>query len=279
MRAAVFSVRSRKRQLTGTVHGKVEDEADNVSGTHPRLRVLLVLGGVEVAVVVENLGDVETLAGVGPDLVAVDRKVTSVPVVAVVDGNRDESSGDNTDELVDDGERREGERNSSVGVDNVPVKRGPRVDAHASSNTTHSREVNVVGSNPSDPAEGGETLPDESREPEVDKHGEEGPEEQLFTRHGEHPSERTADGLVGSGVEGLVQRDHGETRGPDSHTGVDEEATSETGKTVTDKGKAHGVQKLVAKLAGKLHVEEEGHSLGGNDRVGVTGRERDVGHL
>lgn len=70
-----------------TVHGEVHDEADDVSSAHPRLRVLLVLGRVQVFVLVQNLGDIVTLAGVGPNFVGVDRKVGSVPGVRVVDGD------------------------------------------------------------------------------------------------------------------------------------------------------------------------------------------------
>jgi hypothetical protein len=54
--------------LTGSVHGKVKDEAGNVAGTHPGLTVLLVFGVIKVSLVVEDLVHVEPLGGVVPSL-------------------------------------------------------------------------------------------------------------------------------------------------------------------------------------------------------------------
>lgn len=110
------------------------------------------------------------------------------------------------------------------------------------------------------------------------KHGAECQKEKLLPGHFEDLVEGSANWLVLRSMEGLVKSNSGERRGPNSDGGVDKESTGQASKTVTDEGETDSVQKLVTKLASEAHVEEEGHSLGRNDGVGVTGREGDVGH-
>ncbi len=99
-----------------------------------------------------------------------------------------------------------------------------------------------------------------------------------MTRGGVHSVERTSYRLVGLGVESLDQTDSVQRRWPDSHTGVDEESTGETGETVTDKVGTERVQELVTAAEGPFLAKEYGECLRGDDVVGIGRTEGHAAH-
>ena len=133
--------------------------------------------------------------------------------------------------------------------------------------------MDVVGSDPGGPVEVRHGSDEVVGEPEVDEHRDETVAEPPHPRH--CPSVR---GSVCPRVEGLIQRDRSQVRGPDGARGVHEETTSKTGETVTDEVGGQGDKDLVPKAASPRLVEVEWEVLHPDDVSGVRGRKSDVGH-
>lgn len=143
----------------------------------------------------------------------------------------------------------------------VPVESGPGVESKTAVEAGDGGQVAVIGRDPGHPAEGAESREDVVGEPEPHKHSSESDVEELLSAKVPDTAERTVDGAVLVAVEGGVQGDGHQRRGPDTVRRVHEETTAETGQTVADEVGRQRDEELVAEVGGIRHVEELGEPL------------------
>lgn len=262
----------------GRVDGEEPEVDNNVTSSHVSGRVGLVRGLVEDTSVVGDGENVVSGTVSVERLVRVDREVTSVPGVGVVDTDDHEPGQEHAEGRVNDGE---GGHDQRIGVQHqgVPIERGDRVVTQTVDGTDNVVEDLVVGGDPTHPVEHRERGEDVGWEPEVEEHGGEGEDEALHSGCSEGEAEWTLDWeAVVAVVQCRVEGNGNEGRGPNRVDGVDEETSGNTSHTVTDKVDGQREEDLVGELGGVRLVEVLRQVLGEDDVTGVRGGETDGGH-
>ena len=164
----------------------------------------------------------------------------------------------------------------------IPVKRRPRVEhAQPVSEAGQNVEVEVVGRNPRHPAEEGEGLKEVVREPEVDEHGGERPQEELVARHPEDHLERSLDGARSTRVVIVQRRVEGnghKRRRPHTVGWIHDESSCQARQAVTNKVGGQGDEDLVSKAAGVLLVKVLWEHLRPHDILRIRQTLSRIGH-
>lgn len=131
----------------GGVDGEEPEVDGQVTGGHPWHGVFLVLFFAQNLPAVCDTADVEGLSLVVEDVVAVDGEVGSVPGVCEVDADNHEETDSHPSELVESGKSGNDKRVILEG-DDVPVERGPWVQAETIDGSDDVVEYLVVGRDP-----------------------------------------------------------------------------------------------------------------------------------
>ena len=254
------------------IHGEEHPIVEGVGSREVRWGVSLVGSLVEEATIVDSIRNVVAGTGVIEHTVRVDGDICGVPGVGVPDSDNDRECEECAEERVEDTVEGIDQRIASNGA-LVPIPCGERVQTQTTVSTGNGCQVNVIGSDPGCPIEVGHGGDEVVRKPEVDEHGDEAVGEPP------HPGNPPTVGRsVGSRVEGPIECDGGQVRGPNGAGWVHEEAAGETSEAVTDKIGREGNEDLIAELASPGLVEVEREVLNPNDVCGVGRRETDVCH-
>lgn len=210
-------------------------------------------------------------------LVRVNRQVSSVVGVGIIDSQNDEGGEEAADEEIKRAEEGDHE-GINVESDDTPVKGGKGVHAKTSAGACNRSKSKIVGRNPSHPAKCSKRSEDIVGQPEEAKHAHKGDEEELEARHAPHLFEGTQSSWVGIAMERRVEGDSHERRGPYTIRWVHEESPADTSQAVADEVAGESDGDLITEVDGPLLVEELRQELNPDKIMGIRRALGNTGH-
>ena len=255
-----------------------EDVDNNIAGAKEGRRVILILGSIEETTIINSPRNIVKPAPTIINTVAVDRQISSVVNVGVPESKNNPHGDESTDESVKSAEEWNHERIGRVPQKNVPIPGRKGIDAKTIVEPSNGVEITVVRVNPGHPAKVGKRSPDVVGEPEPDKHGAKHDVEELDAGDAPDLGKGSLDRGVVVCVESRVERNCDQRCRPDAVRGINEEATADTGHSVSDKVGAQRDQNLVGEVGGIWLVKVLREVLNPDDQVGVRSVVRNVGH-
>ena len=132
--------------------------------------VSLVTHLVEHSVLVDDVQNLVTVTGVIPNMIVVDRDVSSFPGVGVPDHKDHRGGNEGAEENIEDSVEGVDQR-VCKGSKLVPIPGGEGIEAKTANTASDCSQVDVIRSDPGHPVEVGHGLDDVVGEPEVDEHG------------------------------------------------------------------------------------------------------------